>query len=256
MFHNNHSSHFSTRRLDMKILPVLDIMGGQVVRGVAGRRAEYRPVVSQLISSAEPLAIARAFRERWAFAEIYLADLDAIAGQPPALATMASLLQAGFSLWVDAGIQQPTDALPLFETGVQTVIAGLESVAGPNAIRELCRTHSPERIVFSLDLNAGVPLACSSQWTRPAPLDIAADAIAAGIQRLLVLDLSRVGVGQGPGTETLCHTLVTTYPTVRIAAGGGVRGPDDLRRMRDAGVSTVLLASCLHDGQFDSTWLV
>ena len=42
----------------MKILPVIDLMGGQVVRGVAGRRDQYRPVVSRLTPSSAPLDVA------------------------------------------------------------------------------------------------------------------------------------------------------------------------------------------------------
>src|SRR5437660_464634 len=32
----------------MRVLPVLDLLGGQVVRGVGGQRHQYRPVVSRL----------------------------------------------------------------------------------------------------------------------------------------------------------------------------------------------------------------
>ena len=88
----------------MRILPVLDLKGGQVVRGVAGRRKEYRPIVSRIVSSAEPLAVARAFREQFGLRELYVADLDAIAGGPPDQATLVDLLDDGFQLWVDAGV--------------------------------------------------------------------------------------------------------------------------------------------------------
>ena len=65
----------------MPILPVIDLMGGQVVRGVAGRREAYRPMVSTLTDSSDPLAVACAFRKRFGFEELYLADLVA-SGEP------------------------------------------------------------------------------------------------------------------------------------------------------------------------------
>src|SRR5207253_1947746 len=71
------SSGFNSR---MRILPVLDLQNGVVVRGLAGRRAEYRPVVSRLTTSHQPLDIAQAFRDIFGFEHLYLADLDAIAG--------------------------------------------------------------------------------------------------------------------------------------------------------------------------------
>jgi uncharacterized protein related to proFAR isomerase len=38
------------------------------------------------------------------------------------------------------------------------------------------------------------------------------------------------------------------HPDVEIIAGGGVRGIEDLRRLKKKGIRGVLLASALHDG--------
>ena len=92
------------------ILPVLDLMHGQIVRGIAGRRDAYRPIVSRLTDSAEPLAVARAFRSHFGFTEFYLADLDAIQHGQPALAIHDQLQQDGFRLWIDAGLCTDGDA--------------------------------------------------------------------------------------------------------------------------------------------------
>src|SRR6266542_6361151 len=97
----------------MRVLPVLDLKAGVVVRGVGGRRHEYRPVVSRLTTSSDPLAVARAFRQHFGLSELYLADLDALAGVAPALPTYAILRADGFRLWVDAGVRGPERAAVL-----------------------------------------------------------------------------------------------------------------------------------------------
>ena len=94
----------------MVILPVLDVMGGRVVRGVAGRRERYRPVVSTLTASSEPSAVAAAFACTFGFNELYVADLDAIGGAAPARDLYARLRADGFRLWVDAGVRQAQHA--------------------------------------------------------------------------------------------------------------------------------------------------
>jgi phosphoribosylformimino-5-aminoimidazole carboxamide ribotide isomerase len=66
---------------------------------------------------------------------------------------------------------------------------------------------------------------------------------------MIVLDLSRVGVGSGTGTEELCARLGSALPDVELIAGGGIRGPEDLRRLKKCGVGTALAASALHDGR-------
>src|SRR4051794_18789050 len=102
----------------MQILPVLDLLGGVVVRAVAGRRSEYRPLVSGLTPSTEPLAVATALRERFGWPDFYVADLDAIGGGEPAFGVFEQLHAAGFRLWLDAGVRDIHDAERLAEAGV------------------------------------------------------------------------------------------------------------------------------------------
>jgi phosphoribosylformimino-5-aminoimidazole carboxamide ribotide isomerase len=229
----------------MRILPVLDLQGGRVVRGIAGRRHEYAPIRSSLTPSSEPLDIARTFRAQFGLTELYLADLDAIAGAAPALATYQMLLSDGFALWVDAGVRKAPDAEPLAD--LAGIVVGLETIAGPATLEELCRRHA-ERVVFSLDLKSGQPLGDVTAWQTTDPLAIAAKALSAGVRRLIVLDLAQVGTGRGTGTEALCSRLATD-PTVEVYAGGGVREFNDLLRLQARGVRGALIASALHDGR-------
>jgi phosphoribosylformimino-5-aminoimidazole carboxamide ribotide isomerase len=225
----------------MRIVGVLDVKGGVVVRGVAGRREQYRPVVSALCGSPEPGEVARALVETFALRELYVADLDAIAGAEPAWAVYDAVRAAGASLWVDAGVRAAEDGVRLARAG--TVVAGLETVAGPDVV-ECLAAELGDRLVFSLDLRQGAPLA----WGEDAEA-VARSAIARGARRVLVLDLARVGVGEGTGTEALCARLAAAYPEVEVSAGGGVSGKGDLERLRGCGVRAALVASALHDGR-------
>jgi phosphoribosylformimino-5-aminoimidazole carboxamide ribotide isomerase len=229
---------------------VLDVRGRVVVRGVAGRRSEYRPIVSRLSASADPLVVARVFRERFGFTELYLADLNALAGAPPALDLYAALRSQGFTLWVDAGIRDAPTAGPLAASGVDYLVAGLETVCGPDVVGELCRQYGRERVVFSLDLRDGVPLGDPAAWRgRDQPLEIGVWAGEMGVRRIIVLDVGRVGTEQGLGTEDLCGRLAAACPRLEVIAGGGVRDRDDLRRLEAVGVRAALVASALHDGR-------
>ncbi len=231
----------------MRVIPVLDLMGGQVVRGIAGRRAEYRPIVSPLARTSSPLDVAQGFRDHFGLTTLYVADLDAIAGLPTANATIGALHAAGFTLWVDAGLRVAADAKRLVDAGVSRLIAGLESLSGPEELATLVADQGTGKIVFSLDLKEGASLA-SSAWTEPGPIAIARRAMACGIGSILLLDLARVGVGQGTGTESLCAQLRKERPDLELTVGGGVRGRDDLARLQRQGADNVLIASALHDG--------
>jgi phosphoribosylformimino-5-aminoimidazole carboxamide ribotide isomerase len=231
----------------MLILPVLDLMAGQVVRGIGGRRKEYRPIVSNLAATSAPCDVAAALRQRFSLTHFYVADLDALAGAPPDIATYKSLQERGFRLCVDAGLRDSDDAAPLLDAGVEELVFGLETSHGPQQLRRACKRYG-QRVVFSLDLKNGEPLGDRQCWQNGDAWSIVEQAVSAGIHRMIVLDLARVGGGGGVGTESLCARIVEAFPRVRLIAGGGVRGVEDLRRLRACGVSGVLLASALHDG--------
>jgi phosphoribosylformimino-5-aminoimidazole carboxamide ribotide isomerase len=241
----------------MHILPVLDVLHAQVVRGIAGRREEYRPIVSRLTPSAAPLDVARAFRAHFGLSLLYLADLDAILGGCPALPLLESLKADGFRLWVDAGLRQPEDVASLARAEVEGIIAGLETLHGPAALEKLLELAGPEHLIFSLDLKQGIPLGHSQAWEAENPIDLAATAWRMGVQRLILLDLARVGTGTGTGTEELSAELIRRHPDLHVIVGGGIAGAADLHRLKDRGVWGALVASALHDGRLtaaDLAW--
>lgn len=232
----------------MKVIPVLDVRAGRVVHAVGGRRADYARLISRLTASDRPADVARAVLDHFGIGHFYLADLDAIAGAPPDLATYAAVRDLGLSLWVDAGLRIEADGERLAESGVEGVVSGLETVRGPQVIGQLCRMLGP-RVIFSLDLRAGEPVGELEPWGTCDPFEIASRAVACGVGTVIVLDLARVGTGIGTGTEDLCARLAAAHPQIQVVAGGGVSGSADLRRLAACGVRAALVGSALHDGR-------
>ena len=232
----------------LRVLPVLDLLSGVVVRGVAGRRDEYRPVESGLASSVDALDVACAFREQLGLDEHYVADLDAILAGRPNVELYRRLAREGFRVIVDAGLRDAASGPAVFETGVDAVVAGLETIAGPGELEKLCRWFDSGRVIFSLDMQDGKPLGDAALWSTAEPKKIAAAAVECGIERIIVLDLSRVGVSQGVGTLELCGWIHSAFPHVEIITGGGIRSLEDLVLLKDAGIDGALVASALHNG--------
>jgi len=222
------------------LLPVLDLKGGIPVRARAGKRHEYAPLGGTALDAA------RAHRARVGHGDVYVADLDAIAGAEPAWDVVAALHGDGFALWLDAGVATADRAAALSAAGVERIVVGLETVAGPEVLATVIARHG-DRVVFSLDLRDGEPILGSATWRGDAR-SIADEVISLGVRRLLVLDLARVGVGEGTGTEALLAELHAAHPAVELLAGGGVRGRADLERLAAVGVGRVLVASALRDG--------
>jgi phosphoribosylformimino-5-aminoimidazole carboxamide ribotide isomerase len=233
----------------MKILPVLDLLDGVVVRGVAGRRDTYRPVESCLATTADAMDVARAFRDELGLCELYVADLDAILHQRPNRSIYRSLVTDGFDIMIDAGLTEVRQAEEILAAGASSVIAGLETIPGPQLLTSLCDAFGHQRVTFSLDLKAGVPLGDTQQWKTADPFDIGRRAIDAGVRRMIVLDLAQVGVGEGVPTQALCQQLQQHCSQLQLITGGGVRDAADLENLKSAQIDAVLVASALHNGR-------
>ena len=233
----------------MTVIPVLDVMAGEVVRGVGGRRSEYRPIVSNLCRSAKPLELAAAIRDQLGLSRFYLADLDAIAGTAPALGLYGRLRRLGLELMVDAGVRRLADVDPLLTVGVETVVIGLETLAGPLELSRLVDRVPADRLLFSLDMKDGALLGRPTDWPEWTPTGVLEAALEMGLSRFLLLDLARVGVNQGVAAEPLARWLLDRPEKPAVLLGGGVRGPADLDRLRELGLAGVLVASALHDGR-------
>ena len=235
----------------MLILPVLDLLDGVVVRGVAGRRAEYRPVESVLCETPAARDVARAFRERLGLTTLYVADLDAILHDRPNFELYRLLARDGCELLIDAGVRNIERIQTVLDSGAAAAVIALETLPGPDLLEQAVGRFGAGRVIFSLDLLHGRPLGRDSMWASADPVEIAASAAARGVRRLIVLDLAAVGMDGGVSTLGLCREMRNRCPELRLITGGGIRGPDDLHELAPLGLEGVLVASAFHDGRWN-----
>ncbi len=234
-------------------MPVLDLAFGRAVHARGGNRARYRPVVSALLPAlaGDARALARAYVEVVGARSCYAADLDAIGGGPVQQELLSALATIVPILWVDAAATEPDRARELVTAGAGIVVAGLETLQRVDDLTAIVGAVGRDRLAFSLDLRDGRPMlhpAAGTPLTAPSPEAIAMAATAAGAGTIIVLDVGRVGSGQGADLRLL-ELLRRRLPDTRLASGGGVSGPEDLVRLADVGCDAALVASALHDGR-------
>lgn len=239
----------------MRVIGVLDLLGGRAVHARAGRRAAYAPVraAAGVPVDGDARALAQTYRDVLGVRELYAADLDAIQGGPPQQALVRDVAALGVPLWLDAGVADARSAHTARALGAARVVVGLETLGGYDALAAICAAVGGERVAFSLDLRDGRPLlapalAASLTAEERSPAALAAWAADAGAGAVIVLDLARVGTGTGLDLAVLGQVRAAA-PAVTLLAGGGVRGPADLARLGDAGCDGALVASALLDGR-------
>lgn len=227
----------------MLLIPVIDLMRGQVVRAVRGDRQSYRAIVSKLCDGSDPLQMARALCRHCASSRLYVADLDALTGGDAQADVLRALLQGlpALELWLDAGFADGAAAAALCQrigapAGRVVPVFGSESLRSLAALR--AAFANPDAGVLSLDRRDGQRLDPAGCWDHPELWP----------GRVIVMTLERVGADSGPDLDTL-REVQARAPAARLVGAGGIRHAEDLVRARDAGAHAWLVASALHDGR-------
>ncbi|HEX6720596.1 MAG TPA: HisA/HisF-related TIM barrel protein [Burkholderiaceae bacterium] len=227
----------------MLLIPVIDLMRGQVVRAMGGNRQTYRPVVSKLCAGSDAVDVAQALCRHCASSRLYVADLDALTGGAAQVDALRDLLQAlpAVELWLDAGFADAAAAASWRERiGVEAQrvvpVFGSESLRSLQALREA--STAPHGAVLSLDRRGDQRLDPAGCWDHPELWP----------GRVIVMTLERVGADAGPDLDTL-RAVHARAPQAELVGAGGIRNADDLERARAAGAYAWLVASALHDGK-------
>ena len=227
----------------MILVPVVDLMRGQVVRAVRGKREAYQPIVSTLSAGSDPVRLARALCAHCAARQLYVADLDALTGGAPQVAVLGSLLRElpGVELWLDAGFGNAGAAESLLGSIVSAAqrivpVFASESLDSIEALQACVAT--PRAAILSLDRRDGKRLDAAGCWDAPQYWP----------KRVIVMTLERVGADSGPDLATLRDTAARA-PGAQLIGAGGVRNPADLEQARAARAYAWLVASALHDGR-------
>ena len=224
----------------MKIIPVIDLMGGQVVHARRGERSRYRPLVSKLCRSSQPEVVVAALRNLHPFHTLYIADLDAIHATGDNLKTILRINQlfTDLQIWLDNGIRSAADLNRCLDLGFAHPVIGSETLQEVELLQTLKVTLSDHQSILSLDY-------LGEHFLGPIQLQTASDLWP---RKVILMTLSRVGSHRGPALAQL-RKLRQLSPRTDLYAAGGIRDVDDLTRVSELGVSGVLVASGLHDGR-------
>lgn len=227
----------------MRIIPVLDLMGGEVVRAEQGRRDRYRPIATPLSAGADVVAVAEGLRRLHPFSTFYIADLDAITGKTPNADALARLhgMDNPPQLWVDAGFADGDALAAALDEPSLCPVLGSESQADDTLLR---RFRDRSNLILSLDFFADgfhgpkSLLQHSELWPRT----------------VIAMTLAKVGTAAGPDFKRLAEIKARAGERAVIAAGG-VRNEADIRALSGLGIAGALVATSLHDGTLTPTQL-
>ena len=225
----------------MRIVPSIDLDGGR-------SRIVFWPGAATGVGAPtdQPARIARHFVDRGATL-IHLVDFDgARAGGPQNLAAIGAV--AGLvatPLQVAGGMESPEAIKIAFATGATRVVVGAALLDEPELLAA-CAVAAGDWLAVGLDPRpdrlADFPWKRAS---RPTIDDLLQQLSAAGIQRIVLSH------GGNASEASAFAQLAQRYPSMELSVAGGVTDLDGVRRLRDAGVSSLILGEALLSGAID-----
>jgi phosphoribosylformimino-5-aminoimidazole carboxamide ribotide isomerase len=225
------------------LYPAIDLHTGNVVRLLQGDPAQ------QMVYSDDPAAIARRWQSEGA-AWLHVVNLDGAFGEKSEAnaAALQAILEVGLAVQFGGGLRDIISLQMALDAGVMRAVIGTAAVENPALVEWALRIYGPERIAVGIDARDG--LVCVKGWTQTASLtalDLGTRLAAQGVQWCIFTDVSRDGMRAGVNVPAALELASQTG--LRVIASGGVDGPKDVYRARQAGLAGIIVGRALYEGK-------
>ena len=225
----------------MRIFPAVDILGGQCVQLVQGKR-------ESATAFGDPLSCATRWLDQGADA-LHVVNLDGAFGNSAKNAELITELvkKTGVEIELGGGIRSTEDAARWLKTGVMRVIIATLATEKPESIQVLADEHGSERVMAGVDAKEGRIAVHGWQETAGDYLAWARRFEELGAGSLLYTNVDVEGLQQGVRFEPVRRLIDHVHIPVVVA--GGVSARSDVTGLRDAGASGAVLGSALYSGK-------
>ncbi len=219
-----------------EIYPAIDLLGGRCVRLYQGDYDRATHYDDDPVARACEFAAAGA---PW----VHVVDLDAArTGEPVNRAVIGSIVRAiEVPVQTGGGVRSLDAAAALADMGVERVVVGTAALEDPALVGRIAER---QRVAVGLDVRGREVVVRG--WTEGSGrdlLDVAAGFEQAGVDALVVTQISRDGTLEGPDFLGLAE-VVGACP-IPVVASGGVGSIDDVTMLASLDVAGRRLAGVI-----------
>jgi len=185
--------------------------------------------------------------ERAGAQRVHVVDLDAARSSGDNRAVIEALVgSSSLTVQVAGGIRTSEQIDAWLARGATAVVMGTAAVREPELLAECAHKHAGQ-VLAALDIRDGRPAVAG--WLETETIDIH-DLIARWdalpLAGLILTATDRDGTMAGPDLETLAR--VRSMSRLPIQYSGGISSLDDLRAVREADATAVILGRSLYEG--------
>ncbi|OPZ94798.1 MAG: 1-(5-phosphoribosyl)-5-((5-phosphoribosylamino)methylideneamino) imidazole-4-carboxamide isomerase [Firmicutes bacterium ADurb.Bin419] len=228
----------------MIIYPAVDVREGKCVRLTQGEFDK------QTVYSDNPVEMALRW-EKMGAQYLHVVDLDgARTGKAQNIAVISEMaVKMGIPVQVGGGIR----TIEMIETvlckGIERVILGTSAVKDPELVKRAVKTFE-NNVVIGIDAKDG--MVAIEGWEKTSEfkaVDFAKKMEELGAKTIIYTDISRDGMLNGPNLKAM-EDMVKAV-NIDVIASGGVGKLEDIKNLKETGVSGVIVGRALYTGDVD-----
>lgn len=233
------------------VYPAIDLRAGRVVRLSQGDPAR------QTVYGDDPGEVARqwcAAGARW----LHVVNLDGAFGDRDAenQKALAAILEAvstsggGGAVQLGGGLRSLDDVAHVLSLGVGRAILGTVAIEAPKLVGEAVVRFGADRIAVGIDVREDqVRVRGWTKQTQLDPVTLGKELYHLGVRTVVFTNIARDGVGGG--VDVAATQRLEEATGLRVIASGGVASLADVRHVKAAGLSGVIIGRALYEGQID-----
>lgn len=228
----------------MTIIPATDIIDGKCVRLTQGNYSLAKVYYPDPVDAAKRFADCGVTR-------LHIVDLDgAAAASPRNLRTLERIANAtDLSLQYGGGIKSADSLRSVFSAGAARAICGSVAIKNPGLLAGWLGEFGPDRIILGADVRDG--RVSVSGWTEDvdkSAADLIGEFAPHGLAHTIVTDISRDGMLCGPSLD-FYTALQSRFPDIEVTVSGGISSVDDIMRVAEAGLRSVIVGKAIYEGR-------
>ncbi|EPH14086.1 1-(5-phosphoribosyl)-5-[(5-phosphoribosylamino)methylideneamino]imidazole-4-carboxamide isomerase [Myroides odoratimimus] len=227
----------------MRIIPAIDIIGGQCVRLSKG---DYN---TSKVYNTSPVEVAKQFEDA-GIKYLHVVDLDGAKSSQIMNAKVLEEIATQTNLQIDfgGGIKNDSDIITAFNSGARQVTVGSIAATKPELFLTWLERYGSEQIILGADCKQRKIM--TQGWLDSADTDVL-EFIQSyeqrGVSYTIVTDIEKDGMLNGPAIEL--YKEIITNTEVKLIASGGLTTVAELYKLKEIGCEGVIIGKAIYEGR-------
>ncbi|MDM1449762.1 1-(5-phosphoribosyl)-5-[(5-phosphoribosylamino)methylideneamino]imidazole-4-carboxamide isomerase [Myroides odoratimimus] len=227
----------------MRIIPAIDIIGGQCVRLSKG---DYN---TSKVYNTSPVEVAKQFEDA-GIEYLHVVDLDGAKSSQIMNAKVLEEIATQTNLQIDfgGGIKKDEDIITAFNSGAKQVTVGSIAATKPELFLRWLDAYGSEKVILGADCKQRKIM--TQGWLDSADTDVL-EFIQSyeqrGVSYTIVTDIEKDGMLSGPAIELYKEIIANTE--VKLIASGGLTTVAELYKLKEIGCEGVIIGKAIYEGK-------